>query len=297
VNSEAEMTLPDGRRLGFASYGDPSGAPVFFLSGTLGSRREAALFHEAARRLRVHVVGVDRPGHGRSTLQRGRTFAGFADDLLRLADHLGFARFGLLGWSGGGAHAAAVAPLLKHRLTGLSLVASGTPPGLPGVHRARRLLVRFVIWLVRYTLVHLWLGIAALRLLLRWRGEAMLRLTPRFFFSPGDARMMKQPGFRRDLVASWNEGLQSGVLGSALDLKLQLLAWDVPLADPGCPVVLWYGAEDRICPPSSTQALAQVYANVTTRVLADEGHLTLGLHAEELLAPFAPPALAALAGT
>lgn len=246
------------------------------------------MFHDAACRLGVHLVGVDRPGHGHSTLQRSRTYAGFADDLLRLADHLGFERFGLLGWSGGGAHAAAVAPLLKHRLTGLSLIAAGTPPGLPDVHRARPWALRFFMWLVRFTTLHLWLNILLTRLFLRWRGEALLRKVPKRFFTPGDARALASPAFRRELLESWSHGLQPGALGAALDVELQLRAWDVPLADRGCPVVLWYGADDRVCPPAAVQAFSQVYRDVTTRVIEGEGHLTLGLHLDELLAPYAP---------
>ncbi len=34
------VTLPDGRRPGYAEYGDPAGVPVFYFHGTQSSRLE-----------------------------------------------------------------------------------------------------------------------------------------------------------------------------------------------------------------------------------------------------------------
>lgn len=42
------MTLSSGRRLGYAEFGDPTGAPVLSFHGTPSSRLDAELFAEAA---------------------------------------------------------------------------------------------------------------------------------------------------------------------------------------------------------------------------------------------------------
>jgi pimeloyl-ACP methyl ester carboxylesterase len=56
------LRLPDGRRLGFAEWGDPAGRPLFLFHGTPGSRLTRQPVEELTRRQGVRVSTVDRPG-------------------------------------------------------------------------------------------------------------------------------------------------------------------------------------------------------------------------------------------
>ncbi|RIK15619.1 MAG: hypothetical protein DCC50_07575, partial [Acidobacteria bacterium] len=49
-------------------HGAPLGVPALYLHGTPGSRVEARLLADAARRAGVRLIGVDRPGFGRAPL-------------------------------------------------------------------------------------------------------------------------------------------------------------------------------------------------------------------------------------
>jgi pimeloyl-ACP methyl ester carboxylesterase len=60
-------------------------------------------------RVGVHVLTFHRLGDGRSSPLPERTVLSVADDALALADALGPDRFALLGVSGGGPHALAIA--------------------------------------------------------------------------------------------------------------------------------------------------------------------------------------------
>ncbi len=63
------LELDDGRTIGYATWGDPEGTPVFIGHRTPGSRldRYAGLDDpEWVRRRRVRFIGVDRPGYGYS---------------------------------------------------------------------------------------------------------------------------------------------------------------------------------------------------------------------------------------
>ena len=65
--AEGRFYLPTGRRLGFAEFGDPSGAPVLWFHGTPGGRRQFPLLgSRAAETLGLRVVVVGRPGSGLS---------------------------------------------------------------------------------------------------------------------------------------------------------------------------------------------------------------------------------------
>ncbi len=67
------VRLPDGRRLGYAEFGDPAGRPILYFHGFPSSRLEAGLAHGAALRTGVRIVAPDRPGSGLSDFLPGRT--------------------------------------------------------------------------------------------------------------------------------------------------------------------------------------------------------------------------------
>src|SRR5512141_1163093 len=117
-----QLQLPDQRRLGFAEYGDPDGAPVFYFHGWPSSRLEARAAHAPALNLGLRLVAPERPGYGLSDFQPGRTIGDWTKDLLVLAGHLGWSKFGVVGISGGGPYAMACAALIPERLTSVSLV-------------------------------------------------------------------------------------------------------------------------------------------------------------------------------
>src|SRR4051794_14295837 len=104
---DADVVLADGRTVSYAELGDPAGAPVIYLHGTPSSRLDL-VFKDAELRVRgLRVVGVDRPGYGRSTIRSGMSLVDCAADVGEVAAALGFDRFGVLGISGGGPYAAA----------------------------------------------------------------------------------------------------------------------------------------------------------------------------------------------
>jgi pimeloyl-ACP methyl ester carboxylesterase len=106
----------DGRTLAFAVWGDPSGFPIMALHGTPGCRLQRWPHEELYQQLGVCVVTHDRAGYGRSTRRHGRSVADAVDDVIAIADELGFDRFGVTGGSGGGPHALACAALRPDRV-------------------------------------------------------------------------------------------------------------------------------------------------------------------------------------
>ena len=135
--SESLKTLatPDGRELAFAIWGDPSGFPVLSLHGTPGCRLSRWPDEDVYRSLGVCVVTHDRAGYGRSTRRRGRSVVDAVDDVVALADHLGFEQFGVSGGSGGGPHVLACAALLPERVVRATCNVGITPLGSAGLER------------------------------------------------------------------------------------------------------------------------------------------------------------------
>ena len=115
------------RTLAYLEVGDPLGPLVLHNHGGPSSRLEAALFDAAAKAHGLRFVGIDRPGIGRSDPQPGRSFQGWAEDLLRVADALGAGRFAVTGWSEGGPWALAAAAYLDPaRLVHVACIGGGS---------------------------------------------------------------------------------------------------------------------------------------------------------------------------
>ena len=124
--STETVTTVDRRTLAFCRWGDPDGAPVFYLHGTPGSR---FLRHseDEYRRNRLGVYTYDRPGYGLSTRLRGRKMADTAADVRAIADAVGLGEFGVAGVSGGAAPALACGALLPDRVTRCATVVGAAP--------------------------------------------------------------------------------------------------------------------------------------------------------------------------
>ena len=125
----------DGRELGVCLWGDPEGAPVFWLHGTPGSRllRDPTAGYA---RLQLTVCTYDRPGYGVSTRRRGRVQAQAAEDVAAIADALGWERFAVGGPSGGSGPALAAARFLANRVTRCGVIVGEGPSAAPELQQA-----------------------------------------------------------------------------------------------------------------------------------------------------------------
>jgi pimeloyl-ACP methyl ester carboxylesterase len=272
------LRLRDGRGLAWAEYGDPTGRTVLYLHGALSSRLEAAELDATARRLGLRLVAPDRPGIGGSSPTARPGFASFAEDVRELADSLGVDRFGLLGLSAGGAHAACIASRLPERVTALVLVSSVCPPG-PGYAGSRGL--RWMASLARLTDLHLRLFAALLAGLVRRRGAALIRDNAR---TPWDVRANALPHHPEIVASAWIEGTRQGSLQVARDARALLRPWDVELRPPPCPVAIWHGVEDATIPVSAARFLATVFPRASLHLVEGEGHTLLACRQGEILA-------------
>lgn len=124
---EQTITLVDGRTLEVASYGDPSGHPVFFHHGTPGSTRTLKSIASIADRAQIFLITTSRPGYGASTRQAGRDVASVVPDVSAVLDFFRVDDYVAVGWSGGGPHALACAAFDAPRCLGAVTLAGVAP--------------------------------------------------------------------------------------------------------------------------------------------------------------------------
>lgn len=130
TRAEAERrttTAPDGRQVAWSDYGDPRGTPVVLLHGTPGGRLMSAPRSEAYAALGIRLVATDRAGFGGTDALPGRSVLDQADDVLAVLDAVELDSAVLVGGSGGGPHALAVAVRAPERVRAVGVLVGAVP--------------------------------------------------------------------------------------------------------------------------------------------------------------------------
>lgn len=269
------LLLADGRALAWQTHGDPDGRPLYVFHGFPGSRLQAGLVHDEARRRGICLIAPDRPGFGASTRQRGRRIEDWPVDVARLADHLGHARFGVLGVSCGGPYALACARALPGRVAYTGLMAGMGPMDSEAVRRDQAPALRLLFRLARRhrLLAAPFLGPDAW--LLRRRPAAALAALSRLMSEP-DRRVLAE---RADIAPLFAAGMAEAYaqgIGAALDEACLIARLDgLALAGIEAPVHLYQGEQDRHVPPALARRIAAALPRARLRVYPDEGHLSI----------------------
>jgi pimeloyl-ACP methyl ester carboxylesterase len=278
------MKLMDGRRLGFAEIGPPTGTAVIYCHGFPGSRLEGRLLERPADRRGVRVIAPDRPGYGLSDEKSERTISEWTDDIAQLADYLELEQFSVLATSGGGPYGLALAHRLAARIRSLAVVC-----GLGPIDRTEAL--RSMRWPARFGFRSAQ-GAAWLTQLIY--GEfvgRLMRRRPEFTLSlltvampAADRLVLAKPEVRTALCDSMREAVRSGVKGALQDLVLYAHDWGFNLAGIRVPVTFWHGEADATVPMSHTLLVAELLPHAEVHRLPGEGHFSLPINrADEIL--------------
>lgn len=265
----------DGRRVAYSEHGDPAGEPVFFLHGTPDSRVGKEYLGRPAAERGLRVVCPDRPGIGGSDPRPGRTVAGYAAEVLALADALRVDRFAVIGYSGGGPYALSCAAGCGPRLTGTALMAGVGPlDDRPG---ARDGLAPSDLKLLDQALHHPARGALALRLerlVTRLApGPAMGQLAGEL--AEPDRAVLDTTG--RAVLAAFVEALRPGPAGTLEDYRLWASPWRLDWSAVTVPVHLFQGDADRMVPLHHAEDVVARLPPGLGRLhrLAGVGHLSI----------------------
>ncbi len=277
------MTTRDGRSLSVQSAGSAEGRPVVVHHGTPGSRHLAEGWAADALADGVRLLSYDRPGYGGSTPQTGRTVADCASDVRAIADHFGYDRIAVWGWSGGGPHALACAALLPDLVCAVASLGAIAPYGSPGLD--------YFAGMGQENVDDIKLQLddpgAALRKLILDR-DGILGMTEdqvegyaadneqgfASLVSPQDAAAMAA-GLGTWWLRSMQVGLEPGYAGWWDDGVAHFGDWGFEVTDVDVPVQLWHGRHDRFVPFQHGEWLARNVPNADAHLTDADGHMTL----------------------
>jgi pimeloyl-ACP methyl ester carboxylesterase len=270
------VRLRDGRALAYLQVGAADGFPVFYFHGHGSSRLEVRFFAEAAADCGVRLIGLDRPGIGRSDAKLGAGLLDWPDDVAAVADALGIGRFAVAGFSAGGPYALACAYKIPSRLTACGLACVVSPPDL--IRRAGPVWMR-AVWSFAAALPGLFRGI--LRIALPDSPADLATVERRILWQSGrlcwaDKTIMRTPELRRILAESFVESRRQGGKANRDEAMNEGASWEFAYQRVTFEnLFLWHGEQDRVMPVAAARLLAKVLPSCAATFYPREGHLSL----------------------
>ncbi|AZH24912.1 alpha/beta fold hydrolase [Haloplanus aerogenes] len=260
------VPIDDDRHVAYAEYGDPTGRPVLFLHGTPGSHRLGRLFDDTARREGVRLLAIDRPGYGRSSPWPTRDLTDTGAFVVPVLDDVGVDRAGVVGFSGGGPHALALAATHGARVERVDVVSGATPPSVGETPTTQRLLETLAS-----TAPSLLRGL--------FRGQATLA---EFFppavvvsqYTTAEGRASLSDDVAALVARDFVEAFAQTRRGAVTELRLLSAPWPFSLSTLDVSVNLWHGANDTNVPVEGVRRFCDRLPDAQLTVFEDADHLT-----------------------
>jgi len=266
--------LKDGRTLAYMEFGYPAGRPVFYAHGGPGSRLEGRLFHEEALRRKYRVIATDRPGMGESTYLLNRKLLDYPRDVAELADALGIGKFGVMGWSGGGAHTTVCGYAIPERLLfNMSFAGYTNFAEMPGAEEyLESKLDQMSVGLSRKhpRLFKIFFD------LMNAGEKFMPDLTYKAFMKElceSDRKIASEEEFRKIFMESQAEAFRQGSRGVTSDAAVHYVDWGFRLEEISFKLHVFHGTDDHLVPLEFGRHIRKNVARCELHILKGEGHL------------------------
>jgi pimeloyl-ACP methyl ester carboxylesterase len=268
--TDGAIERPDGRTVAYVDAGG-DGTPVLWCHGGPGSRFEPRAMAPGAADAGLRTIGIDRPGYGRSTVQPGRTIAGWVPDGLAVADAVGVERFAVVGVSTGGAYALATAALAPDRVTAVLACCALTDMRW---EEGRAMVdgdATTGVWSApdRGTALQLAAGVF---------GEDGSKLAQGGTdeLPAADIAMFSDPVFLAGMVDAFPAMFAQGLQGYVDDRLADGPGWgSFDVGAVSCPVLVLHGSEDTLVPVGHAHHTAEVVPGARLRVVDGLAHLSI----------------------
>ncbi len=225
-----------------------------------------------------------------------------AADAHAVADGLGVARFATLGMSGGGPGALAAAAVSGGRVIRAG-IASGAGPfeRVPGALDELDDNDRGAVSLLPGDPVAaasaFAAGFDALAELAGVSGGSGVVAAFADLLSSRDGELLQDRRYASAFEETMHEALRQGTSGAGWDNVSWIGRWDIDLSAIRCPVLLWYGSDDRLAPPAHGEWLSENLPQARLVLRDGEGHLGIYEHLGEMLDALTEPEAAGPPGT
>jgi len=272
------VPLPDGRELEVLVWGEGERALVSFTGTPGGAVPNEALAAEAARH-GLRLIQPLRPGYGQSSPRPGRRIVDFAEDVEAALKQFGVDDAAVMGGSGGGPHALAMAARLPQCRAALVHV-SPAPRDAEDLDFYEGMgLSNQEEWRLAdqgEEAVRTWLENAAVQMR---PAEGKDGVEALFGDSLSEEdRQFLAAGAGAVFLASFAKSIETGIEGWLEDDIALVTPWGFDLETITTPVTFWTGRQDQFISWWHTAWMARRVPGADLHVLAAEGHMSLRQH-------------------
>jgi pimeloyl-ACP methyl ester carboxylesterase len=276
ISVPAVLQTPDGRSLDVYLAGANDAIPLLFITGTPSAGTPYAPFLETLAGKGMRYISFSRPGYGSSTRRAGRSVADVVQDVVTVLDHAGVDRFRVIGWSGGGPHALAVAALLPERVIAAATMGGIAPYPADGLD--------YLAGMGEENVEEFNAALAGPDQLIPfkermapvWRAATGEDVAAAFGDLIDDVDRATLTGEFADWLAEeFHLGLRHGYWGWFDDDMAFVKPWGFDFAAIQAPVFVWQGGHDRMVPYAHGEWLAAHLPTARPRLFPEEGHLSI----------------------
>ena len=279
VPLKTEKLQIDNLNIGIAEYGDPSGVPVFYFHGFPGSRLDGELFDfdVKGKEFGIRLIGIDRPGFGKSDFQPNRKLLDWPETVLSIANHLSLERFSILGISGGAPYALSCAHGIPNKLNCVAVVAGMGPYHYKESIGGQAMMIPKQIGIVR------WLIALGMKAGARKNPDKLKKNILSQMPHP-DKEYLSDPLRLDCLIQLFNEAFKQGLKGYLHEAKIYKRSWGFNVSDISKEITMWHGTDDNNVPIELAKRIALELPNCESTFMDNEGHFSLpGNHLSSIL--------------
>ncbi|WP_052673681.1 alpha/beta fold hydrolase [Legionella hackeliae] len=258
-------------QLSYTEFGDRQGYPIIFAHGSPGCHVEGSLFDAEAKNFGFRFIVLDRPGMGYSDFDPAQTMLDYPLDVKALAELLGLKRFGVMGWSGGGAPTMACGYVIPDLLDFCIILAGYTALDTPELVTLLPKADQFGYRLLDRP----WLFNSMF-----WLMQYMVKLTPGRYYevikkavNKSDLTILTAPVNQQLFMLDQLRCFTKGYQGTALDARLTYQPWNYDIRDIKTRIDIFHGTNDKIVPFAFAQRNASLIKNCYLHPLENQGHL------------------------
>ncbi|CAG8577963.1 6100_t:CDS:2 [Paraglomus brasilianum] len=287
--SRRVVALASGK-VGVCEVGDPNGNPVIWLTGNMGPAMTILLYENIARRHRIRLISIDRPGYNATQFTPGLPLVfEFVDVINEVTLFLGISRFGLAAFSLGAVYAFAFSLWYPERLRGtMHMVSPWLSTSTPGASSKLKSIARYAPnFLIRTTLYtvptmgqffyNLWGTIASLgssnsdKMDLDDKKSNSAAATSAFQIAPGRSYIYNE------VYSNALSNIQNGKQGPHNDwtVALEREPWGFSYEETTYPAKVFMGDLDEDVPIGAWRYMSQRMDNVELKIIPGGKHYLL----------------------
>ncbi|TXT58040.1 MAG: hypothetical protein BAJALOKI2v1_460001 [Promethearchaeota archaeon] len=277
------IKVSDGRKISYLDLGTKEGIPTFFFHGSPGSRYEGLFSEGGASKHNFRILSLDRPGFGKSDFKSKYSLLDYNNDIMEIADSLGFDKFGVIGISGGGTSVLSAAYDIPERLLFAVDLCGWAPVYKTGLAEYMAPLDKFFSKIARFSPKLFRLPFSYLGKKAKSEDKQEFLDLIKSSFGDADLEIIKDEEIAEFFVRDMKEAFSQGSKGPSWDAVIRYREWGFKLEDIDFKIHIFHGTEDKFVPMPFVEYKKEHLEDWEYTEYEDQGHLYILTKLNEIL--------------